>query len=136
MYKVCGFTNYECNCGDTQVFCEEQSLENAMSMFLSLVKNFGSLDFTELDTLIDEWALDCDWDEDDYYAGSYGGCIILYDEAINDGDFDREVVLIRVERDPIRKTNNYGEIELGAEITTQEKEVYSLLLNKQEVPRS
>lgn len=130
MYKVCGFTNYECTCGEEQLFGEKLLLEEALSLFLSLLQSVDSLDFTELDGLIDEWAEDMDWDEDDYYSGSYGGSIILYDEASNIGDFDREIILVRVERDPINKTSKYGGIELGAEITLQEKESYICLRNE------
>ena len=127
MYKVCGFTNYECTCGEEQLFGEDLSLEDALSLFLSLLRSVDSLNFTELDGLIDEWAEDMGWDEDDYYSSSYGGFIVLYDEARNIGDFDREIFLVRVERDPIHKTSKYGEIEFGAEITTQEKESYICL---------
>ena len=127
MYKVCGFTNYECNFGETHVFGNKLELEEAVSLFLSLVEDTESLDFTELDTLIDEWAIDNGWDEDEYYAGSYGGSIILYDEAIDEKSFDREVVSIRVDRDPIKKISHLGEIKLGAEINEQEKVASSML---------
>lgn len=131
MYKVCGFTNYECTCGESQIFGENLTLEDSVSLFLSLLKDIDSLSFNELDSLIEEWACDYDWDEDDYYSGSYGGCIILYDQARNAGDFDREIVLIRVERDPVNRTNRYGEIELGAEITLREKEKYLCMYSEQ-----
>ena len=130
MYKVCGFTNYECTCGEEQLFGDGLTLEVSLLLFLSLLQNVDSLDFTELDNLIEEWAEDCAWTEDDYYSGSYGGAIILYDEANNIGNFDREIILVRIERDPINKTNKYGEIELGTEITPQEKEKYISLRNK------
>ena len=129
MYKVCGFTNYECTCGEEQLFGIELHLEDAISLYLSLLKDKDSLDFSELDALIDEWAVLFDWSEDDYYAGSYGGCIILFDEAVNERDCDREVIFIRVERDPIKKTNNYGKVELGGEITDLEKNTYIRLHN-------
>ena len=69
----------------------------------------------------------CDWDEDDYYLGSYGGTIAVYEEATESNEFDREIVAIRVERDPIHKTNKYGEIELGPEILPVEKELFLTL---------
>lgn len=92
MYKVCGITNYECTCGEEQLFGEDLSLEEALSLFLSILQSVDSLDFNELDGLINEWAEDWDWDEEDYYSGSYGGSIVLYDEARNICDFDREII--------------------------------------------
>ena len=124
MYKVCGYTNYECTCGVEEVFAENLNLEDAMALFISLVSDENSLDFTDLDVQIAEWALDFDWDEDDYYSGSYGGSIALYDEATTPDDFDREVVLVYIERDPVKKVNKVSEIEFSAEITDAEKMLY------------
>ena len=124
MYKVCGFTNYECTCGKDQIFGSNLCLTDAIKLFLSLTENSESLDFSELDDLIEDWAIEYSWDEEDYYASSYGGCIILYEEALDTGDFDREIISVRVERDPIKKTIVYNEIEVGAEATLEEKNAY------------
>lgn len=130
MYKVCGNTNYECTTGEEQIFSDELCLEDAIKLFLSLSSDIDSLDFGELDALIDDWADTYCWDEEDYYSGSYGGAIYLYDAAINASDFDREIVFLRIERDPLKKENTLGCIEFGAEITTQEKNVFLSLSKK------
>ena len=77
MYKVCGSTNYECNCEEEQIFGTNLNLDDAMKLFVSLANNQNSLDFTEFDKTIDEWAKEFNWDEEDYYSGIYGGCIVL-----------------------------------------------------------
>lgn len=127
MYKVCGFTNYECACGEDQIFGSSLSLSDAIKLFLSLTKNNDSLDFSELDALIEDWATEYAWDEEDYYANSYGGSIVLYDEALDAGGFDREIVFVRVDRDPIKKTSVYNKIELGSEATSEEENAYFAL---------
>lgn len=132
MYKVCGFTNYECTCGEEQVFGKELNFDEAISLFVKLTQNINSLDFAGLDEMIDEWAVEFDWNEDDYYSGSYGGCIMVYDQACEPELFDREILLVRVERDPIKKVNIYSDIEFGEEIAETEKDRY-LFLNKMSV---
>ena len=124
MYKICGLTNYECNCGEDQVFGENLNLDDAIRLFISLTKDANSLDFSYLDAVVDDWAIDCAWEKDDYYYGSYGGSIILFDEAINAGDFDRAIVIARISRDPFYKTSEISEIEFGSEATTEEVAQY------------
>ena len=127
MFKVCGNTNYECTCAEEQVFASDLDIESAFNLFLKLLEDKNSLDFTEMDAEVDAWAEAGDWDEDDYYWGSYGGTIAVYEEATESNEFDREIVAIRVERDPLHKTNKYGEIELGPEILPVEKELFLVL---------
>ena len=124
MYKICGFTNYECNCGEEQVFGTYLNLDDAIRSYISLTKDPGSLNFSELDALIDEWASDYSWEEDDYYSGSYGGSIILFQEAIDTKDFDREIIITRIIRDPFLKTSEISEIEFGPEATAEELAQY------------
>ena len=56
MYKVCGSTNYECTCGEEQILGCNLALDDATNLFLSYVHKTNSLDFTELDTMINELA--------------------------------------------------------------------------------
>lgn len=127
MYKICGFTNYECNCGEEQVFGVNLNLDDAIRLYTSLAKDADSLDFSELDALIDEWASDCGWEEDDYYSGSYGGSIVLFHEAIDTKDFDREIIIARITRDPLHKTSEISEIEFGPEAIAEELAQYQHL---------
>ena len=120
MYKICGFTNYECNCGEDQIFGANLNLDDAICMFAALIKDANSLDFSELDTVIDEWACDCDWEEEDYYSGSYGGSIILFQEAIDDDAFNREIVIAHISRDPFKKASTISEIEFSPDATAEE----------------
>ena len=99
MYKVCGFTNYECTCRKEQLSGDSLSLQEAWSLFLPLIQNVDSLDFTELDGLINEWAEDWNWHEDDYFSGSYGGSIVLYDEESNISNFDHEIISVHIDRE-------------------------------------
>ena len=122
MFKVCGNINYECTCAEEQVFGSNLDIEAAFLLFLNLAKDRDSLDFTEMDAIVDNWAVENAWDEDDYYWGSYGGTIAVYEEANEPNEFDREIIMIRVERDPLNKTNEYGEVEFGPEIHLDEKE--------------
>ena len=124
MLKVCGNTNYECTCAEEQVFGFNLDIESAFNLFLKLLEDKNSLDFTEMDAEVDDWAEAGDWTEEDYYWGSYGGTIAVYEEAIETNEFDREVVVIRVERDPLHKTNEYGGIEFGPEILPAEKDLF------------
>lgn len=124
MFKVCGNTNYECTCAEEQVFGFNLDIESAFNLFLKLLEDKNSLDFTEMDAEVDDWAEAGDWTEEDYYWGSYGGTIAVYEEAIETNEFDREVVVIRVERDPLHKTNEYGGIEFGPEILPAEKDLF------------
>ena len=59
MYKVCGFTNYQCTCGDDEEFATGITLKEAIDVFLRVIRD-DLLDFTYLDSWIDDWA-----DEDD-----------------------------------------------------------------------
>lgn len=128
MFKVCGNTNYECTCAEEQVFESNLDIVGAFNLFLKLLKEKDSLDFTELDAEIDDWAEVGDWTEEDYYWGSYGGIIAVYEESTEFNQFDREIVSIRIERDPLHKTNEYGEIEFGSEIFLSEKELFLSLI--------
>ena len=123
MYRVTGSTNYECYCGEDEIYAEHISLEDAIRMLLKLYKDENSLDFSWLDSEITEWAENDDWDDEDYYNGYYGGYIAIY-EAENDNECDREILIFRVERDPLNKTNTYSEIEFGDDINNGEKAVY------------
>ena len=127
MFKVCGNTNYECTCAEEQVFGFNLDIESAFNLFLKLLEDKNSLDFTEMDAEVDDWAEAGDWTEEDYYWGSYGGTIAVYEEATEPNEFDREIVVIRVERDPLHKTNEYGKIEFGPEILPLEKELFLAL---------
>ena len=124
MYRVSGSTNYECYCSEDETYGEHISLEDAICTLLELYKDENSLDFSWLDSEISEWAENGDWDDDDYYNGYYGGYIAIYEEAENDNDCDREILMFRVERDPLNKTNTYSEIEFGDDINEEEKAVY------------
>lgn len=126
VYKVCGFTNYDCNCGSEQIFGDELNLSDAMSLFVTLTKNMSSLDFAELDEMIDKWALEFEWEDEDYYSCSYGGSIVLQEKAVKSADFNRDVVSFRIERDPVKKENICCNIEFGIEITVEEKDKYGL----------
>ena len=124
MYRVTGSTNYECYCSEDETYVEHISLEDAIRMLLKLYKDEKSLDFSWLDSEIAEWAENGDWDDDDYYNGYYGGYIAIYEETENNNDCDREILIFRVERDALNKTNTYSEIEFGDDINEKEKAVY------------
>ena len=116
MYKVEGFTNYECTCGDEEVFGECITLQEALDIFLRVIRD-DVLDFSYLDSWIDDWA-----DEDECF-GSYGGSIRVYEDPVDNEWGYRDILLIRIERDPIKKMNSYDLIEFDSEITNEEKEI-------------
>ena len=90
MFKVCGNTNYECSCAEEQVFGNNLDIIDAFNLFLRLLEEKDSLDFTEMDAAVDDWAESGDWNEEDYYWGSYGGTIAVYEESNENNYFDRE----------------------------------------------
>ena len=121
MYRVEGFTNYECTCGEDEVFGEGLTLQDAIDIFLKVIRD-DALDFSELDDWIDDWA------EEDESFDFYGGAIRVYEEPVEEGFEYREILLIRIMRDPIKKVNEYSTIEFGAEINNEEKELCKLKL--------
>ena len=92
-----------------------------IDIFLKVIRD-DALDFSELDDWIDDWA------EEDESFDFYGGAIRVYEEPVEEGFEYREILLIRIMRDPIKKVNEYSTIEFGAEINNEEKELCKLKL--------
>ena len=122
MYKVEGFTNYECTCSDEEVFGECLTFQEAIDIFLKVVRD-DVLDFGYLDSYYED-----DWlDEEDSFDG-YGGLIRIYEDTADNDLGYRDILSIRIERNPITKVNSYGSIEYDLEMTCEEKEICKLKL--------
>lgn len=113
MYKICGYTNYECTQGIDVQFGEYNFFETAFKVFKELSSSSDALDFEDLDEQIEEWAQDPDWEDDVYYGGYYGGSIVLFEAAERPGEWDREIFIARRQRDPKTKEVTLEAIELG-----------------------
>lgn len=120
-YKVCGFTNCECMCGEGQVFGDNITLNEALNLFMELSNDPNSLDFSELDEYLSNEYFG---DEGELDGLSYGGHITVYETASTDGDWDREIVSVRIERDILNNRNTIGSVWFGEEIGAYEQNLY------------
>ena len=120
MYKICGYTNYECVEGAVEQFGEYQVFETAFDVFKKLSTNPEALNLEELDKRIEEWMQDPNWENNIYFGGYYGGFLSLMEVTEDPCDWDREIFVAHRQRYPITKEIVLGPIELGEGVRDEE----------------
>ena len=114
MWKIIGYTNYECTEGPEQELGDFHSLNEAICAFIQMAEEPNTLDFSTLDNLLYEWRKSPDWDLDYYKGGYYGGSINLYEDA-------RCLLRASFERDLDLNQTLVGEYDYEDNITEEEK---------------
>ena len=117
MWKIVGYTNYECTEGPEEEYGKYDDQDTAITSFKKLSNDKNIVDFNYLDRELEEWMSNPDWEKDIYFGGYYGGKIVLY-KSNSDNDW-KEILIASRDKDPKTKEITLNPIEAGEHLSKE-----------------